>query len=249
MKLLLLGGTADARRMVEPLHRAGIEVIYSVAGLVRQPNVPCAVVSGGFRQFGGLTRYLQKKQIDWMLDATHPYAQKMSAQAVYSARELGLPCWRFLRAPWSPEQEDIWIDWHDIEDLYLLLKSFRRPFFSAGQLSQSELEQLLHQGQPDQLVWRTAVAPAFALQPYPQVIWQKAIGPFAEDDERQLLLDHKVDVVISKNSGGEATYAKLLAARERRVPVLMQRRPERISADREFDQLLLCVQALLSQMK
>ena len=88
MRLLILGGTADGRQLAEILHRQGVPLIYSVAGLVRTPKVACEVVSGGFSQFGGLVEYSQQQGITAILDVTHPYAAKMSATAVSAAKRV-----------------------------------------------------------------------------------------------------------------------------------------------------------------
>ncbi|MGK0500596.1 MAG: precorrin-6A/cobalt-precorrin-6A reductase, partial [Oceanicoccus sp.] len=108
MNLLILGGTADGRKLATSLHQQGVSVIYSVAGLVRMPDVDCQVVSGGFSQFGGLISYIKQQSITAILDVTHPYAQIMSATAVDVAKACDIPCWRFHRAAWQPEAGDNW---------------------------------------------------------------------------------------------------------------------------------------------
>ncbi|AEF53929.1 precorrin-6A/cobalt-precorrin-6A reductase [Marinomonas posidonica] len=243
-RILLLGGTADARRLADALHQSGFHVIYSLAGLVRVPKVDCELVVGGFTQFGGLARYLQQQSIQVVLDVTHPYAKNMSQKAVLAAKQLGIPCWRFHRPSWQKQQGDDWYDYQDDAALLKQLATYRRPLLSAGQMSEATLLQLVNLGQIESLVWRTAVAPKFALPSL--VTWLKAIGPFAFEDEKTLLEQHQIDVIVSKNSGGKATYAKLYAAREMKIPVLMQARPVLPSADREFMDLEDCQQACLA---
>ncbi len=89
--LLLLGGTADGRVLAEKLHNSGIRVIYSIAGLVRTPNVPCEIISGGFSQRGGLALFIQEHHVAAILDVTHPYAQTMSNTAASVAKQCGIP--------------------------------------------------------------------------------------------------------------------------------------------------------------
>ncbi|MGO3344701.1 MAG: precorrin-6A/cobalt-precorrin-6A reductase [Marinomonas sp.] len=244
MKLLLLGGTADGRRMADSLHQAGIRVIYSLAGLVRVPKVDCELVVGGFSQFGGLTAYIRANQISMILDVTHPYAQTMSSNAVVAAREVGIPCWRFQRPAWQAKEDDRWEYYKSDADLVAGLANFKTPLLSAGQIPLSLLRMILDNGSISSVVWRTAVAAKFPLPD--RVEWIKAIGPFSLEEERRLLISHRIDVVVSKNSGGSATYAKLQAARELGIPVLLHKRPILPTADKEFSQTDTCLQACLA---
>ena len=243
MKILLLGGTADARRLADGLHQAGLQVIYSLAGLVRVPKVDCQLVVGGFTQFGGLATYLRDHNIGMVLDVTHPYAQTMSTKAVVASKEVGVPCWRFHRPAWQKSAQDNWMEYQSDEDLLAQLSLYRTPLLSAGQMSESLIEQILNLPNVDRIVWRTAVAPAFSMPN--KVKWIKAIGPFALEDERQLLIDESIDVIVSKNSGGTATYSKLEAAQDLSIPVLLHRRPELPDADREFSDTQMCFEAVL----
>lgn len=244
MKILLLGGTADGRRMADALHQAGVRVVYSLAGLVRVPKVDCELVVGGFTQFGGLAQYIKDHQITLILDVTHPYAQTMSGKAVAAARDSGIPCWRFHRPAWQPVEGDNWRYYEDDIQLLSALKEFHTPLLSAGQVSESFLRMVLKNDNLMSVIWRTAVASKFPLPE--RVEWIKAIGPFALEDERQLLLTRNVDVIVSKNSGGIATYAKLEAARALGITVLLHKRPELAVADKEFNDTKACLQACLS---
>ncbi|WP_133012774.1 precorrin-6A/cobalt-precorrin-6A reductase [Marinomonas flavescens] len=243
MKILLLGGTADGRRLADTLHQAGIRVVYSLAGLVRVPKVDCELVVGGFTQFGGLAAYIRANQIGMVLDVTHPYAQTMSRKAVLAAREVGIPCWRFHRPAWQPKEGDRWCYYQDDAALLSLLQTFRTPLLSAGQMTDALLRAILKNDSVTSVIWRTAVAAKFSLPE--RVQWIKAIGPFGLKEERHLLLDHQIDVIVSKNSGGDATYAKLVAARELGITVLLQERPELPAADKEFNTTEACLEACL----
>ncbi|ETX10837.1 precorrin-6x reductase [Marinomonas ushuaiensis DSM 15871] len=254
MKILLLGGTADARRLADSLHQASvlhkasdlhknIQVIYSLAGLVRVPKVDCELVVGGFTQFGGLAKYLRDQNIGMILDVTHPYAQTMSTKAVAASKEVGIPCWRFHRPAWIKEAQDNWIEYQTDEDLLTQLSHYRVPLLSAGQMSEDLLKKIIQLPNVKRVVWRTAVAPKFTM---PEGIeWIKAIGPFALEDERKLLIEESIDIIVSKNSGGSATYSKLEAARELALPVLLHQRPELPDADREFSDTQMCFEAFL----
>ena len=241
MSLLLLGGTADAKFLARELHRQGITVIYSIAGLVRQPQLDCRVVSGGFSRLGGLGKFIEDESIDAILDATHPYAQRMSEQAVAVARLRGIPVWRYQRPPWQAQTDDVWHEFSDWQSLAPLLQTFRSVFFSAGQLLPEFVDQLGSQvdnGEQRHLL-RTANSPDFGLPE--SIIWIEGIGPFDIDSERALFDRYAIDALVTKNSGGSATGAKLTVAQERGVPVFVLQRPSLAATDREFAELGSCL--------
>ncbi|MBX2858300.1 MAG: precorrin-6A/cobalt-precorrin-6A reductase [Cellvibrionaceae bacterium] len=231
MCLLILGGTADGRYLAEFFYQQGLTVIYSVAGLVRRPEVNCQIVSGGFTQFGGLREYIQQQRVAALLDITHPYAKTMSNTALEAARACGVPCWRFHRAAWQSQPGDRWRCFSHWSELAANLAVYRRVLLTCGQLTQQQLALLAAYGHQQQWL-RTACKPSIALPR--SVHWIKAIGPFALQDERQLLHTRAIDVLVSKNSGGEATAAKLQAAREFAIPVMMLDRPVLPDADQTF---------------
>jgi len=223
MKLLILGGTADARHLATALHQAQpcLELVYSVAGLVRQPQVPATVVSGGFSQFGGLSAYCKDQQITGIVNATHPFSTTMGNHATQASSELSLDYWRFLRPQWQQQAGDDWRLFNTRADLFSALFSYQRTLLTLGQIGPEDLV-LLNQNQH---IWlRTAVQPAHKLPAH--VNWIKAIGPFDEASELALLKQHQIQVIASKNSGGSSTEAKLTAARTLKVPVFMLQRPE-----------------------
>lgn len=257
MKLLLLGGTADARKVTRELDEQGLlqisdtdkdrlKLIYSIAGLVRSPQVPCEVISGGFSQYGGLSVCLKVNGIDAILDVTHPFAEKMSNTAVTAARQCNIPCWRFHRPAWTKQAGDCWQLFENWQELIPALAGKKTVLLTAGQLDQSLIDQLVEQakvtsaeGQTQQLILRTAAPPRATLPD--SIIWIKALGPFKEADELALFNEYQVDVVVSKNSGGAATEAKLTAARKLGVEVMMLQRPTFDAADRQFSTVIECV--------
>lgn len=105
--ILLLGGTGDAVGLARQLAQAGVPLIYSIAGLVRHPDLPVPVISGGFSQYGGLEAYLSQQGITGVLDATHPYATNISKAAVQAATSRQIPIWRYLRAGWQAGPGDV----------------------------------------------------------------------------------------------------------------------------------------------
>jgi len=222
MKILILGGTADARHICAQLHQnmPALELIYSVAGLVRQPQVPATVISGGFAQHGGLSHYCQAQNIRAIVDATHPYATTMAATALASSQQLGIRHWRFLRSPWQSQAGDQWHTFSSTAGLLKAMQGYTRILLTVGQVKPTQLD-LLNQVPH---VWlRTAVPPSVDLPS--NVQWIKAIGPFDLANEQALLQQHQIQAIASKNSGGEATSAKLTAARDQGIPVYMLQRP------------------------
>ena len=219
MKLLILGGTCAAKTLARELHAKGIEVVYSIAGLVRQPDLPCEIISGGFSIRGGLSRYLVENNITAVLDATHPFASKMSQTVLGVTEQLKLPLWRYQRPDWVATPEDDWTFFSDWDDLLRGLTPFKSVFLTQGQLSESMLAALHMRRKPkQQFIQRTAVEPKHRIPDW--MGWVQDIGPFTLDAELDLLKKHQIEVIISKHSGGELP-TKLLAARSLQIPVLL----------------------------
>jgi len=245
VKLLLLGGTADARRLAKRLNQPDIEIIYSVAGLVRMPDVDCDVISGGFSQFGGLQAYIEQQNIDAVLDATHPYAETMTATTWAVTQQLNLPYWRFHRAPWQTQVGDNWQMFADWPQLLAELAKFKSVFLTAGQIGEAAVTTFALYGEQNQKqLLRTAVQPK---QHLPELMsWIKAIGPFDLENELALMQEHQIDVLVSKNSGGKATEAKLAAARSLGIPVMMLARPALPNGITAFEQIDVCSEHILN---
>lgn len=241
-KLLLLGGTSDARKMADDLHEADVTIVYSIAGLVRIPSVPYELLVGGFTQFGGLTQYLKDHAVNAILDVTHPYAINMSTQALISAREMNIPCWRLNRLPWVKKAEDNWYEFDNWKNLFACLKNKKHVFLTQGQITQNQVETLSKYKNQNQVL-RTAVKPNIDLPE--SMTWIKAIGPFEEKNETDLLKQYSIDALVCKNSGGTATQAKLDAARKMKIPVYMLNRPVLPDADLEFIELDACKTCIL----
>ncbi len=243
MSLLLLGGTADARAIAQTLIGRGVAIVYSIAGLVRMPNLDCEVISGGFSRFDDLQGYINARKISAVLDVTHPYARRISAAAVAAADARAIPYWRFQRPDWTPRPGDDWRPFSDWRVLLPALTGKRSVFFTVGQLPPIAVAALSRLPAGQRQLLRTAVRPGFEL---PATMgWQKAIGPFAKADELRLMRANGVDVLVSKNSGGEATAAKLHAARELKIPVFMLQRPVPPAPEKQFSDLCACEAAVL----
>lgn len=224
-RLLILGGTAEARALAAALAAHGdYEVSLSLAGRTRNPlDQPAAVRSGGFGGAQGLAAHVKAGRIDALIDATHPFAANISRNAAEAARLAGVPLLALLRPEWTREAGDIWTEAADIPDAVAKLGPAPRRVLAA--LGRNEVHALEAAPQHDWLVRSIdPVDPPLAL---PSVAMIEARGPFPEEDERTLLKHNRIDAVLSKNSGGAATYGKIAAARALGIEVIMVARPAR----------------------
>ncbi len=225
-RVLLLGGTGDALKVARMLPASAI---YSLAGLGKAPeDLACAVRIGGFGGADGLAAFIREHGIGLVADATHPYAARISANAAAACAATGTPYWALHRAPWRPRDDDDWRIVPDWAGVVAAIAPFTRPFFTLGREPLAHLDAI-----PPHQHWTIRCLDAHAGRARANVI--AARGPFAANDERALFALLGVDVLVSKMSGGAATEAKLTAARERRVPVLMIARPALPAAARRFD--------------
>ncbi|MDB5979562.1 MAG: putative precorrin-6x reductase [Pseudomonas sp.] len=230
-RLLLLGGVTEALAIAR---RLGPQHIYSLAGVGRVPaDLSCQVRVGGYGGGDGLAQFIRDQSIDLLLDATHPYAAQVSRNAAYAARLTGIPCWALRRSAWQVQAGDDWREVRDWAELIVALEPFKRPLFTLGREPLQHLDEI-----PDDQFWTLRAldntVTDHADSDRCEII--AARGPFTLDDERQVFASRNIDVLISKNSGGAATEAKLQVARERRVPVLILRRPALPDVDREFSE-------------
>ncbi|WP_422382135.1 precorrin-6A reductase [Marinicellulosiphila megalodicopiae] len=231
-KILILGGTSDARRLATSLINSQIAVIYSIAGLVRTPDLACQIHIGGFSQYGGMQHYLKDQDIQCVLDATHPFAVNISNKAQQACSLCQTQYIRFERPQWNQYPNDKWTSIIQWSEVFGALKHQKNVFLTAGQTPHDILVKLSKQTK--NLFLRTAVQPKEALPN--NVNWIKAIGPFDQVSEQQWLKDNQIDLIISKNSGGQATYGKIAAARELGIDVIMFQRPAilHVPSDQSF---------------
>jgi precorrin-6A/cobalt-precorrin-6A reductase len=222
-RVLVLAGTAEAARLVGRLAADGAyEVTASLAGHTRTPEpLPCPVRTGGFGGVDGLVAALRLGGFDALVDATHPFAAVMPRHAAAAAGELGLPRVRLLRPPWAPESDDRWIEVDDLAAAAGALQDLgaRRVLLTTGRLELAPFAAV----DRAHMVVRTIEPPDPLPLPSATVLLER--GPYTVAGEVALLREHAVDALVTKNSGGEATAAKLTAARTLGVPVVMVRRP------------------------
>lgn len=220
-RVLVLAGTTEATRLAERLVDEGVEVISSLAGVTSHPVPrPGRTRTGGFGGVAGLRAYLVAERIDALVDATHPFAAQMPHHAARAAAEAGVPVVRLLRPAWTPTAGDRWIvvpDLHAAREALPRLE-VRRALLTVGRRG---IEPFLD-CRGISFVIRAIDAPD-EVPPDATVVLER--GPFDLSAERQLLQEHRVEAVVAKNAGGMATRAKLDAARELGLPVVMVERP------------------------
>lgn len=230
--VLILGGTTEARRLAEAL-AAGPDggapgpgcgpyrVTTSLAGRVNSPVLPPGETRiGGFGGPEGLAAWISAHGATHLVDATHPFAERMSFNAARAAALSGVPLLALRRPGWAPGPGDDWTFAADLEGAAARLPGLgRRVFLTTGRTG---LHAFAHLAEPWFLV-RSVDPPAAPVPPRLEVLLAR--GPFTLDDERELLARHRIDLLVTKDSGGSATAPKLTAAREAGIPVLVVSRP------------------------
>jgi precorrin-6A/cobalt-precorrin-6A reductase len=221
--ILILGGTTEARQLAQLLApRTDIVVTLSLAGRTVSPlaqSVP--VRRGGFGGIAGLAQYLRDQGIYALIDATHPYAAIMSAHAADAALQTNTPLIALRRPPWCAVAGDRWTEVADAGDAVRALGPAPCGVFLA--LGRQEIAPFVSAPQHHYLI--RSVDPVQPPLPVPHARYIEERGPFGEEEERALLVEHAIEVVVAKNSGGDATYGKIAAARTLGIPVLLIRRP------------------------
>jgi precorrin-6A/cobalt-precorrin-6A reductase len=221
-KVLILGGTTEARQLAARLaQRAGLDVTLSLAGRTASP-VPHAVPIrvGGFGGAEGLADHLAAEHVDALIDATHPYANIISKNAADAARKAAVPFVALRRPPWSAVAGDRWIEVSDGRAAVDAIGQECRNVFVA--VGRNELAPFTSAPQHRYLI--RSVDPVDPTLSLPLATYITARGPFSEANDRALMTQHKIEVVISKNSGGSAAYGKIAAARALGIEVIMLRR-------------------------
>jgi precorrin-6A/cobalt-precorrin-6A reductase len=186
---------------------------------------------GGFGGAEGLASYLKAERIDAVIDATHPFAARMPANAVAAARATRTPLVVFTRPPWARQEGDRWIEVATMDEAVEALGTERKTvFLTQGRLQLAAFAHAPHH----RYIVRTIDQPA-GIDTLPECTLILARGPFALDDELKLMRDERVEALVTKNSGGRATYAKIEAARTLGVNVVMMRRPKAPEAQTLYD--------------
>jgi precorrin-6A/cobalt-precorrin-6A reductase len=219
--ILVLGGTGEARKLAEVLVEREVRVVSSLAGRVARPRLPVGEVRvGGFGGPEGLAAWLRENDVHAVVDATHPFAERIGANAAKAAESAKVPLLRLARPGWQPTEGDLWHWADDLAEAARKLPDLgKRVFLTSGRQGLPAFAHL------DDLWFliRCVDPPAPPLPRHHELILAR--GPYEVAAERELL--DRVDVLVTKDSGGAQTSAKLTAARELRKPVLLVRRPPR----------------------
>ena len=220
--VLILGGTTEATALCRSMAEAGIAGTISFAGRVERPvRQPLPQRIGGFGGVAGLVAYLHENRITHLVDATHPFAAQMSTHAVAAATEAGVPLLALTRPPWVPQPVDNWMRVPDLDGAVQALDGPRRRVM----LAIGRMHLGLFAGLPQHFYLLRLVDPPDGPLPVPDAHVEVSRGPFTLEDDRALMERHGIDLVISKNAGGTGARAKIDAARELGLPVVMIDRP------------------------
>lgn len=227
--VLVLGGAGDARALINAMaiQAMPVRVTLSLAGRTRDPgaqydmDIDVAVRTGGYGGAGGLAAFIRKQAVVAMINATHPFAAQMANNAAEAARLTGIPLLRLQRSAWLPVTGDHWIDVADMREAVAAIGAAPRRVFLA--IGRQQLAPFMAAQQHHYLV-RTIDPPDPAIS-LSNAIYVAARGPFSLNDELGQLREHQIELLVAKNSGGAATYAKIEAARALGLPVVMVGRP------------------------
>jgi precorrin-6A/cobalt-precorrin-6A reductase len=221
-RLLILGGTGESVALAEALHAQGnIDVITSLAGRTRDPRLPPGALRvGGFGGVSGLIDYLAQEKIDLLIDATHPFAAQMSAHAVTAAQARAVPLLRLMRPAWGQEPGDAWIAVADMRQAAEHCRG-KRVLLAIGQKDLAAFARVVGAFFVARMIEKPKETPPFGDL---EIILSR--GPFVLEDELRLIEEKRIELIVAKNSGGDAGYAKIAAARAARIPVVMVERPK-----------------------
>ncbi|MFZ4302508.1 cobalt-precorrin-6A reductase [Streptomyces cinereoruber] len=219
MHVLILGGTTEARALAGLLHPR-VRVTSSLAGRVARPRLPEGEVRiGGFGGADGLAAWLGEHTVDAVIDATHPFAERISFNAARAAATAHVPLLALRRPGWVPGEGDDWRDVGSLAEAATTLDGLGdRVFLTTGRMGLAAFAD-----RPEWFLVRSVDAPEAPVPARTEVLLDR--GPFTLDGERELLRRHRIDVLVTKDSGGTATAPKLTAAREAGIPVVVVRRP------------------------
>ena len=220
MRVLILGGTGEARELATGLLAGGTDVLSSLAGRVGQPRLPDGPVrAGGFGGADGLAAFLRDEGITHLIDATHPFADGITANAALAARQAGVPRLMLCRPAWEPDPS--WAMFADVRAAAEAVRAWpgEGVFLTTGR---GELSAFAGDD-GHRFVVRAVDRPAGAAPPGMTLVLDR--GPYTVGQESALLRQHRIGLLVTKNSGGAMTAAKLQAARDLGVQVFMIRRP------------------------
>lgn len=219
---MVLGGTGEARELAARLaQRPGLRVLSTLAGRVRDPRLPAGEVRvGGFGGPERMAEWLRAEQADAVVDATHPFAERISASAAEAAQLAGVPLLLLRRPGWTPGDGDDWRWVASLAEAAALLSSIgERVFLTTGRQGLAAFA-----GSDRWFLVRCVDPPEPPLPARMRLLLSR--GPYDLDGELAVMREHRIDTLVTKDSGGDQTSAKLVAARGLRLPVVVVRRPD-----------------------
>lgn len=222
MNILILGGTTEASALAQALAERNITATFSYAGRVAALKTqPLPVRVGGFGGVEGLISYLQTHRITHLVDATHPFAGQMSRHAAEATKATGTPLIALTRPEWQPKSGDHWQHVADMDAAVAALSGkAKRVMLAIGRMHLSDFTT-----QPQHHYLLRLVDTPDSTPPLPHHTVVVDRGPFTVDGDLALFQKHHIDVVVCKNAGGDGAAAKLAAARQLGLPVIMIDRP------------------------
>ena len=220
---MILAGTPAATQLANAVAERGLTGTVSFAGRVERPKrQPLPQRIGGFGGVAGLVEYLSAQNVTHVIDATHPFAAQMSRNAVAACAEARVPLLALTRAPWEAQSGDRWACVPDIAGAVAALgQPAKRVMLAVGRMHLAEFAP-----HPQHFYLLRLVDPPSAPPPFPDNHVLVSRGPFSRADDRALMEQHRIDLVVSKNAGGTGAYAKIAAARTLGLPVIMIDRPD-----------------------
>ncbi|KRR20774.1 MULTISPECIES: cobalt-precorrin-6A reductase [Bradyrhizobium] len=223
MRALILGGTSDANVLADAAARAGLNAVYSYGGRTRAPaNQPLPTRIGGFGGASGLAEYLRRERITHVIDATHPFAAEMSRNAVAACATSGAQLIALERAPWAKAHDESWIEVADISSAVAVLPDEHAQVFLA--IGRQHIAPF--GAKPQHAYTLRFVDPPAGPLPLPDADVIVSRGPFTLAGELEMMRSRGIEWIVARNSGGTGARAKIDAARELGLPVVMLSRPQ-----------------------
>jgi precorrin-6A/cobalt-precorrin-6A reductase len=227
-RILILGGTGEAFKLADRFSQnPNLEIITSLAGRTANPIAPPGKIRiGGFGGVAGLIDYLKTAKIDFLIDATHPFAAQISWHGAEAAIALQIPHLMLVRPGWERNPDDVWIEVETVEAAAVAIPKLspmpRRIFLTIGRQQLAPFAKLAESFPRIWFLIRSIQSPDLEFG-NSQLLLEQA--PFSFETEMELLNYYQIEAIVTKNSGGNATYAKILAARQLQIPVIMVQRP------------------------
>ncbi|MBO6918346.1 MAG: cobalt-precorrin-6A reductase [Rhizobiaceae bacterium] len=221
--ILILSGTAEGFALAQQLHEEhpNWRIISSLAGRTKNPNLPIGEIRiGGFGGTEGLIDYISKQKVDKVIDATHPYAKTISENAKQAAKTCAIEYQKIERPAWQQTEGDNWTEVQSIEEAADIAPKNATVFLALGR---QYIDAFQHRSDCHFIVRMVDHSDDVPLRSYKLILGRPNEN---SEDEQKLFLEHEITHLITRNSGGEKSYAKIIAARDAKIPVIMIQRPK-----------------------